>query len=492
MPDDRSPAANTAGLLRRGIAAAKAGRQEEAQALLSQVVQQDERSLPAWLWLSAVVESLEERELCLENVLTLDPQHQAARRGLRQVRGRLQQQWIEAGLEAARAGQREEARTLLSRVVERDERNLEAWRALSVLVEGPQQRQVCLENLLALVPGDEAVREALADLRAQQERAAEPAPPEAAPPGEAALVEPEAPSEASLDLQDYLCPYCMAQTRERDPVCPSCGRPLWVRSDAWGHSFSRMTTILVLQSACVILLVIGLLSLLAYAGAGFHKPLSLAQAYLGIGDAVPADIAAAAFAVLPRWIFFALLGMVAHSLLVLAGLYLRWPPALYMFVLNAVGLLGSGVLIATLLWDVGLSFAYEANALVRVILVVANLSMAAAILTLLFELRGDFFEQKTRLLFRLDRDTSGGHALLVRGRDYGRRGLWGLSALHLRRAVRFLPDEAEAFFALALAYISLQRYDEAAEVLAEARELAPEAPQLAELQALWQERRGGG
>ena len=75
-----------ADLLQQGIAAAKAGRKEEARRLLTQLVDIDERNEKAWLWLSGVVESTEDRQVCLENVLALNPDNQHARAGLEWLR----------------------------------------------------------------------------------------------------------------------------------------------------------------------------------------------------------------------------------------------------------------------------------------------------------------------------------------------------------------------------------------------------------------------
>lgn len=78
--------AEIAHLLQQGIAAAKAGQKEEARQVLMQVVDLDERNEQAWLWLSGVVETVEDRRVCLENVLALNPDNAHARTGL---------QWIE-------------------------------------------------------------------------------------------------------------------------------------------------------------------------------------------------------------------------------------------------------------------------------------------------------------------------------------------------------------------------------------------------------------
>ena len=79
-------------LLREGIAAAQSGERERARDLLVRVVEQDEENVAAWLWLSGVVDSLEDREVCLENILTLDPEHTAALEGLDWVRQQKERQ----------------------------------------------------------------------------------------------------------------------------------------------------------------------------------------------------------------------------------------------------------------------------------------------------------------------------------------------------------------------------------------------------------------
>jgi hypothetical protein len=68
--------------LEQAISAAKAGRKEEARRLLEAVLNADERNEQAWLWMSGVVDSDEERVICLENVLTINPNNELARKGL--------------------------------------------------------------------------------------------------------------------------------------------------------------------------------------------------------------------------------------------------------------------------------------------------------------------------------------------------------------------------------------------------------------------------
>jgi hypothetical protein len=68
--------------LNQAVVAAKAGRKAEARRLLETVLDADERNEQAWLWLSDVVESDEERIICLKNVLTINPDNEMARKGL--------------------------------------------------------------------------------------------------------------------------------------------------------------------------------------------------------------------------------------------------------------------------------------------------------------------------------------------------------------------------------------------------------------------------
>jgi tetratricopeptide (TPR) repeat protein len=69
-------------LLQRGIAAVKAGQKKEARQVLLRVTELDEENEKAWLWLSAAVDSIEERRVCLENVLAINPHNRHAQSGL--------------------------------------------------------------------------------------------------------------------------------------------------------------------------------------------------------------------------------------------------------------------------------------------------------------------------------------------------------------------------------------------------------------------------
>jgi tetratricopeptide (TPR) repeat protein len=81
-------------LLEEGITAAQTGQKERACQCLMQVVKADENNEQAWLWLSGVVESLEDKQTCLENVLALNPDSGPAKKGMAWIA----EQWAERGL----------------------------------------------------------------------------------------------------------------------------------------------------------------------------------------------------------------------------------------------------------------------------------------------------------------------------------------------------------------------------------------------------------
>jgi hypothetical protein len=69
-------------LLQQGIAAARSGRSIEARQVLRQVVNGDPTNEMAWLWLSGLVESDDQKRNCFEQVLRANPDNVYARAGL--------------------------------------------------------------------------------------------------------------------------------------------------------------------------------------------------------------------------------------------------------------------------------------------------------------------------------------------------------------------------------------------------------------------------
>src|SRR5215831_20014237 len=76
-------------LINDGVAALKEGRKEDARRLLMQAVDIDEQNEKGWLYLSGCVETLEEQQVCLENVISINPQNQKALKGLETVKAQI-------------------------------------------------------------------------------------------------------------------------------------------------------------------------------------------------------------------------------------------------------------------------------------------------------------------------------------------------------------------------------------------------------------------
>src|SRR5258706_4204080 len=73
---------NVDALVQEGMAAIKAGQRDDAKRALMKAVELDEHSEQGWLWLSACVDTPDEQQICLENVLAINPSNQKARKGL--------------------------------------------------------------------------------------------------------------------------------------------------------------------------------------------------------------------------------------------------------------------------------------------------------------------------------------------------------------------------------------------------------------------------
>lgn len=468
--------------LRAGIAAAKSGQREQARELLTQVVQQDEKNIAGWLWLSGVVDSLEDREVCLENVLALEPNNAAASKGLSLLRKQKAGQALSQGIASAKSGQRQQAREWLAQAVELDEKNPTAWLWLSCVVDDLEERQICLQNALDLDPNNEAARKGLAQVQQQlgpripsySEAAAvvQTAPePEPAPPPYSILDE--------LD-DESLCPYCAAPTQQQDQRCRVCDNPLWVKTRRENENRSVFLWILIVVQA------LGALSM----ACGFF---STAMAALS-GSSRMAHPAVA-------WIATVIYGgILSVYVLFLIGLYQRWAWVYYIYlaasglnVLSGVFLVILSLLAPALLTDLlGEQISPQiVQGLVRFYLLITVVATLISLgwFALVWAAMGDFRFEKQRLTMRVDPGARGATAFLARGRDLMRQKMWALAALHLQRAVMAMPGQISGRLPLALALVRLKRYDLAAYVLEEARRIGPDDPDIRDMQAMLNEAR---
>lgn len=426
-----------ADLLAQGIAAAKAGRRETARRLLTRVVEQDQQNIAAWLWLSDVVDTLDDREVCLENVLTLDPANQMARKGLDWVRGQ----------KAA---------------------------APQVYTPPLMSESLASSTRAPLTPAAAMFRSKI-----QPEPEPPPPPPTVAPSAPHASYVSETWDEPSPEAQEqvqarlaefddeYLCPYCAAPTKPEDKRCAACRGKLWRysrRVPEGSYWFWLLLGYLILTAmvrvywmALSLSLSIG--PLLSRGEVTLEQFLGL---YLGL-NTLPPQVATPVLQQLPPVAFWSFAGTISIQLGLAVLVYLRWQPIYWALVL---------------LTSVVALFALAQVALNYSLTTALSLLGAAVPVLILLRISEDFMRDRERLLCAADRGVRTHSEFYARGREYARQGIWALAVIHLRRAVAAAPTMAAYHLALASAYAGLRRYERAESVLNEAQRLAPDHPDL--------------
>ncbi len=81
-----------AALLRQGIELARANNRAAAREKFERVVELDENNEKGWMWLASVVDSEDERRVCLANVLHINPSNEKARQALDKLNQRQKEQ----------------------------------------------------------------------------------------------------------------------------------------------------------------------------------------------------------------------------------------------------------------------------------------------------------------------------------------------------------------------------------------------------------------
>lgn len=102
-------------LTTKGIKAAKGGNRRLARQFLDAAIVNDPHDAKAWLWLSSVVDTVNERRDCLEHVLEIDPDNAVAKRGLTILYSQREQ-----SSDAASSEQPESVEELTEQVPERE------------------------------------------------------------------------------------------------------------------------------------------------------------------------------------------------------------------------------------------------------------------------------------------------------------------------------------------------------------------------------------
>ena len=431
-PEARGNALLAAELVRDGIAAAKAGRKEEARDLLVRAVALNERDPQAWLWLSGVVEGLEDREVCLENVLTLDPQHEAARQGLEFVRRQMQ---AEGGRRAA--------------TIE------ETVAAAPVLFGKGTDTPI--------------------DMPATSPDASDVIPPSQ----EDDLSSVGLPGDDHWD-NEWLCPYCAAETGPEDRHCPSCRQSLRIKVRRREKTSGWLRFAIILQAFHTVGALAGPLVLWALAteAARFLSASPMMAPNMGLDPVVAGVLNTLATGRIPPLVLVAASIPFLISLLVLIGLMQRWKFIYYLMLIGGILSLVSSVAGVVLMGGDGLLWG------------LFGVAYALVVVFIVFQMEDDFLTDERRVTTRIDPSAKNGMDFLKVGQYYLRERMFGLAVIHLRRAAGRMPEMIDTHLALAAAYLNLRRFDSATRALGDAKRVNPDHPALRDLQKAWDELAG--
>jgi len=375
---------------------------------------------------------------------------------------------LKEGVAAARAGLAAQARACLLPVVQADERNVQAWYWLSRVVESPDEREICLENVLALDPGHAGVQSELAALRAQLAQAQEPARPaiEFIPAtAEECLV-----SDAAV--APLPCPYCGAPAAPQARQCPACSRAISVRErKSKGHSIYSLGLVMIwFGLANYVWLGLFLYYLSADLPAIVDASPGLAATLQKLADLLGLKAPALdSLSLPPTPVLLAGGAAFVFSLIIAAGLYYRIRSVYWLTV--GLILLGSMFLLYN-------AITAETWQLVR--LGVALVLFLAAT-SFVFMAYDEFAWVERRLAAVLDSDADSHSALYTRGRKYADQGMWARAVVHWAKAVALSPGHPDYRLALASAYINLGQPEKALEHLKQAQRIEPDNPQTPKL-----------
>jgi serine/threonine protein kinase len=156
----RSWCLNPVKLVREAIAAAKAGDKVLARTLLHRAAQLNPRSEVVWLWLAGLVETPAEAVSCFEHVLAVNPANDHALQAIETAR-------LQAGIAAAQAGDKFEARRHLRAAVKHNPDSELGWLWLAGVAETSEEALRHLERVLAINPQNERARGGVAWHRAR-------------------------------------------------------------------------------------------------------------------------------------------------------------------------------------------------------------------------------------------------------------------------------------------------------------------------------------
>ncbi len=374
--------------LRQGITAVKAGNRTEGREWLMKVLAADDHNEQAWLWLSGVVTSPEERRVCLENVLTLNPDNNLAQKGL-------------AKLEET-----------------------------AVTSDTPIHRQTIRRQRAAV-----STAQALLYPERQEETWEWVDPTPNMTPGEAATYQAEEIYDDVWTRDEAICGYCAQELTANDTKCPKCQRNLLVKTFQYEKNSPNLVVFWVL------LLGLGQLYLIQ----AIFDVVVERNLLLAVFDAILMSI----FFVLAIGAYFRQVwaypaGTLLFSLVLIGGL-------LRLLIPFDLTLLNLGV------WDQAITEVSESlvDGLGIFLRGFRLLTAVLGLITAIFWVPSDFARTQQRQIARLGRRLKTGRDYDLAARRLTEKGLWATAVLHWQRAAALEPYRLPYQIKLGRAYARL-------------------------------------
>lgn len=167
---------SSAEVLQRAIQAARAGRKVEARDLLINLVEVEPRNEMAWIWLSGLVDTVEDQIIACENVLTINPSNEKVRLYLTELQKRQQSSLADKTIDdavrllhqaQAHAGRNETDAALrrARQALEKQEDYEEAWLLIGRISPDIDQQIAALEKASKINPSNPETASALKQAR---------------------------------------------------------------------------------------------------------------------------------------------------------------------------------------------------------------------------------------------------------------------------------------------------------------------------------------
>jgi tetratricopeptide (TPR) repeat protein len=162
---------DSAELLRQAIQAARSGREMTACNLFQDIVRVDPDNEIAWMWLSGLLDPLEDRIMACERVLSINPDNRRIRAymdGLLKERNAARQKKVSELDERVQQvrwymedGKRDDALCLLQNILREDNNQIEAWLLFADLTVGIDDKVRAYEAIVQVDPSNGSARETL-------------------------------------------------------------------------------------------------------------------------------------------------------------------------------------------------------------------------------------------------------------------------------------------------------------------------------------------